>query len=139
MNREQGEKMKRILMAAVTLLASAGALADECDNADTQLALNMCTAQQFDAADKKLNQTWQVALKRAAPEQRELMKKAQQSWIKLRDADCAFVASGTEGGSVQPMIHNQCLADKTIEREAWLSSLLQCEEGDLSCPLPPAS
>ncbi|KJU18609.1 hypothetical protein SEEH1068_13394, partial [Salmonella enterica subsp. enterica serovar Heidelberg str. 83-1068] len=24
------------------------------------------------------------------------------------------------------------------EREAFLASLLQCEEGDLSCPLPPA-
>ena len=106
--------MKRILMAAVTLLVSAGALADECDNADTQLALNMCTAQQFDAADKKLNQTWQVALKRAAPEQRELMTKAPQSWITRRDADCAVVASGTEAGSVQPMIQILCLASNTI-------------------------
>jgi uncharacterized protein YecT (DUF1311 family) len=131
--------MKRILIAAATLLASAGALADECDNATTQSALNMCTAQQAQAADKKLNQTWQDALKRATPGQRELMKKAQLTWINLRDADCAFIASGTEGGSVQPMIHNQCIADKTIEREAWLASLLQCEEGDLSCPLPPAN
>lgn len=35
------------------------------------------------------------------------------------------------------MIANQCLADKTAEREAFLASLLQCEEGDMSCPLPP--
>ena len=55
----------------------------------------------------------------------------------LRDADCAFIGSGTEGGSVQPMIVNQCLAEKTVEREAFLASLMQCEEGDLSCPLPP--
>ncbi|MGK9172776.1 DUF1311 domain-containing protein [Yokenella regensburgei] len=130
--------MKIILIAAATLLASAGALADECDNASTQTAMNMCTAEQAQTADKKLNQTWQDALKRAAPAQRELMKKAQQAWITLRDADCEFIASGVEGGSVQPMIHNQCIADKTIEREAWLSSLLQCEEGDMSCPLPPA-
>jgi len=50
-----------------------------------------------------------------------------------------LIASGTEGGSVQPMIHNQCLHDKTAEREAFLASLMQCEEGDLSCPLPPAN
>lgn len=37
------------------------------------------------------------------------------------------------------MITNQCLADKTAEREAFLASLLQCEEGDMSCPLPPAN
>ena len=66
------------------------------------------------------------------------MKTAQQKWIALRDADCALVASGTEGGSVQPMIRSQCLTEKTVERTAWLESLLNCEEGDLSCPLPPA-
>jgi hypothetical protein len=55
----------------------------------------------------------------------------------LRDADCAFIASGAEGGSVQPMLINQCMADKTVEREAFLASLLQCEDGDQSCPLPP--
>ena len=59
--------------------------------------------------------------------------------IALRDADCAFLSSSTHGGSVQPMINSQCLTDKTTEREAFLASLLQCEEGDLSCPLPPAS
>lgn len=37
------------------------------------------------------------------------------------------------------MIVNQCLADKTNEREAYLATLMQCEEGDLSCPLPPGN
>ncbi|MBM3071287.1 lysozyme inhibitor LprI family protein [Enterobacter sp. RHBSTW-00994] len=131
--------MKRFLIAGAALLLSTSALADECANASTQLELNTCTAQQYQAADKKLNQTWQAALKRAAAPQRDLLKKAQQAWITLRDADCAFIGSGTEGGSVQPMIVNQCLAEKTVEREAFLASLMQCEEGDLSCPLPPAN
>ncbi len=90
---------------------SASALADECDKATTQLELNTCSAQQYQAADKKLNQTYQAAVKRAAAPQRDLLKKAQQAWI-TRDADCAFIGSGTEGGSVQPMIVNQCLAEK---------------------------
>jgi Uncharacterized protein conserved in bacteria len=76
-------------------------------------------------------------IKRAAAPQQALLKKAQQAWIALRDADCAFIGSGTEGGSVQPMIVNQCLAEKTMEREAFLASLMQCEEGNLSCPLSP--
>jgi hypothetical protein len=75
-------------------------------------------------------------MKRAAAPQRDLLKKAQLAWIALRDADCAFVGSGTEGGSVQPMIINQCMTEKTVEREAYLASMMQCEEGDLSCPLP---
>ncbi|WP_241692637.1 lysozyme inhibitor LprI family protein, partial [Enterobacter cloacae] len=59
------------------------------------------------------------------------------AWIALRDADCNFIGSGTEGGSVQPMIISQCLTEKTVEREAFLASLMQCEEGNLSCPLTP--
>ena len=131
--------MKHYLIAGAALLLSANALADECANASTQLELNTCTAQQYQAADKKLNQTYQAAIKRAAAPQRDLLKKAQQAWIALRDADCTFVGSRTEGGSIQPMIVNQCLTEKTVEREAFLASLMQCEEGDLSCPLPPAN
>ncbi|HII4319434.1 lysozyme inhibitor LprI family protein [Enterobacter cloacae] len=129
--------MKRFIIAGAALLLSASTLADECDNATTQLELNTCSAQQYQAADKKLNQTYQSAIKRAAAPQRDLLKKAQQAWIALRDADCNFIGSGTEGGSVQPMIISQCLTEKTVEREAFLASLMQCEEGDLSCPLPP--
>ncbi|MDK9607357.1 lysozyme inhibitor LprI family protein [Lelliottia wanjuensis] len=131
--------MKRVLIAGAVLLFSASALADECASATTQTDLNTCTAQQYQAADKKLNQTYQAAMKRAAAPQRELLKKAQQAWIALRDADCAFAGSGSEGGSVQPMIINQCMTEKTVEREAFLASLMQCEEGDLSCPLPPGN
>ena len=33
---------------------------------------------------------------------------------------------------MQPMIISQCLTEKTVEREAFLASLMQCEEGKLS-------
>ncbi|MBV7403577.1 lysozyme inhibitor LprI family protein [Enterobacter sp. ENT03] len=131
--------MKRTSLFFAAALLSAPALADDCGNASTQAELNSCTATQYQAADKKLNDTYSTAMKRADAPQRELLKKAQQAWITMRDADCAFISSATEGGSVQPMINNQCLHDKTVEREAWLASLLQCEEGDLSCPLPPGN
>lgn len=131
--------MKRILLATLALTASGLALADECNSASTQSDLNQCTAAQYQAADKKLNETYQQAQKRAPAAQREMLKKAQVAWIASRDADCELIGSGTEGGSVQPMVHNQCMTDKTAEREAFLASLLQCEEGDLSCPLPPAN
>jgi uncharacterized protein YecT (DUF1311 family) len=131
--------MKHVLIAGAALLLSTSALADECASASTQTELNTCSALQYQNADRKLNQTWQAVLKRAAVPQRDLLKKAQQAWITLRDADCAFAASGTEGGSIQPMIANQCMTEKTVEREAYLASLMQCEEGDLSCPLPPGN
>ncbi|MFY0129208.1 lysozyme inhibitor LprI family protein [Klebsiella aerogenes] len=131
--------MKRTLIAAAALLASGAAWADDCSNANTQTEMNQCAAAQYQAADKKLNETWQQALKRASGQQQELLKKAQQTWISLRDADCAFLASGAEGGSMQPMLISQCMTDKSVEREAFLASLLQCEDGDQNCPLPPAN
>ena len=44
---------------------------------------------------------------------------------RLRDADCKLMGSGTEGGTIQPMIINQCLTEKTAEREAFLATLMQ--------------
>ena len=131
--------MKRTLIAVAALLASGAAWADDCSNANTQTEMNQCAAAQYQAADKKLNETWEQALKRASGKQLELLKKAQQAWISLRDADCAFLASGAEGGSMQPMLISQCKTDKSVEREAFLASLLQCEDGDQNCPLPPAN
>lgn len=131
--------MKRTLIAVAALLASGAAWADDCSNANTQTEMNQCAAAQYQVADKKLNETWEQALKRASGKQLELLKKAQQAWISLRDADCAFLASGAEGGSMQPMLISQCMTDKSVEREAFLASLLQCEDGDQNCPLPPAN
>ncbi|WP_330986046.1 MULTISPECIES: lysozyme inhibitor LprI family protein [Enterobacterales] len=130
--------MKGLLLGASILLLSSAALADDCDNAKTQADMTTCTVNQLKAADGKLNAAYGTAMKRAPEATKTLLKTAQQKWIALRDADCALISSGTEGGSIQPMIHAQCLTDKTVERTAWLESLLNCEEGDMSCPLPPA-
>ncbi len=131
--------MRCILLAMITLIMSDLALADDCGNAGPQMAMNQCTANQYAVADQKLNKTYQAVLKRAESPQRELLKKAQQAWMVSRDADCELLSSRNELGSVRPMIHNLCLTDKTNEREAFLSVLLKCEVGDLSCPISSAN
>lgn len=130
--------MRSVILSMGLLIASASALAEDCGNAQNQMEMNTCAAAEYQAADKKLNETYATVLQRAPAAAQALVKTAQQKWIDLRDADCALVASGTEGGSIQTMVHRQCLSDKTAERTAWLESLLNCDEGDLSCPLPPA-
>ena len=72
--------MKRTLFTVMALLASGAALADECSNANTQTEMNQCAAAQYQAADKKLNDTWQHALQRAVGKQQTLLKQAQQAW-----------------------------------------------------------
>lgn len=130
--------MRRLLLGSGLLLLSAAALANDCDNAGTQAEMNQCAANQLQAADGKLNQVYNSAMARAPLATKALLKNAQLQWIALRDADCELIASGTEGGTLQPTVRSQCLMDKTVERTAWLESLLTCEEGDVSCPLPPA-
>lgn len=131
--------MKRMGLTVIALLMSSAALAQDCEKAATQMELNQCAGEEYKKADGELNAAYKKVFTRASKEQKDLLKQSQNAWIKVRDADCNFIASGVDGGSIQPMIFSQCLADKTRERTAYLDSLLQCEEGDLSCPLPPAS
>lgn len=131
--------MKRVGLTLIALLMSSAALAQDCEKAETQLELNTCAADEYKKADGELNAAYKKVFALASKEQHDLLKNAQNAWIKLRDADCDFIASGVEGGSIQPMIYSQCLTDKTRERTAYLESLLQCGEGDLSCPLPAAA
>lgn len=126
--------MKSVALFAFSLLLPGLALAANCDQAATQTEMNTCSAEQYQLADQQLNATWQKVNAMADSNQKNLLKKAQNAWISLRDADCALLASGSEGGSVQPMVRNQCLTDKTRDRDAFLASLTQCDEGDLSCP-----
>lgn len=115
--------MKPLLIAGAALLFSTSALADVCASANTQADMNSCTAQQYQAADKKLNQTYQTVMKRADAAQQPLLKKAQQAWIVLRDADCAFAASGSAGGQ-RPADDRQSVSGGKNHRARGLSCVL---------------
>ncbi|MBV4412142.1 DUF1311 domain-containing protein [Enterobacteriaceae bacterium YMB-R22] len=129
--------MKYTLPVIAGLMLTQTALAADCGNIQTQQEMNACAAAEYQKADQNLNETYQAILQRATPQQRQLLAEAEQAWIKVRDADCKFVSSGAVGGSAQALVLNQCLTDKTRERINFLSALTQCDEGDLSCPLPP--
>ncbi|MBK4716674.1 MULTISPECIES: lysozyme inhibitor LprI family protein [Tenebrionibacter/Tenebrionicola group] len=129
--------MKYTLPVIAGLMLTQTALAADCGNIQTQQEMNACAAAEYQKADQNLNETYQAILQRATPQQRQLLAEAEQAWIRVRDADCKFVSSGAVGGSAQALVLNQCLTDKTRERINFLSALTQCDEGDLSCPLPP--
>jgi len=116
------------------LLASSLAMADECANATTQLALNQCAAKKFNEQDKALNRTYGEYRKKLTEEQKKKLTEVQQIWINFRDKTCAFEASGVEGGSAYPMALAFCKADKTAARVKELNVLNNCKEGDTNCP-----
>jgi uncharacterized protein YecT (DUF1311 family) len=123
-----------LVLAASTSPAGA----QDCDAAEDQAMMNLCADRDYKAADAKLNAQYREITARLADDKaaREKLVKAQRSWIAFRDAECAFAASGVEGGSVYPMILGYCLAGLTQARSEDLAGYLSCEEGDLSCPVP---
>jgi uncharacterized protein YecT (DUF1311 family) len=102
--------------------------------AQTQSALNQSAGSTLAAADKTLNATYAKVMARLSPGGRTLLKTSQRAWLATRDADCAFVASAVEGGSLQPMIDADCRASETIARTKWLRRFVTCAEGDTACP-----
>lgn len=125
-------RLALITLLALTPLAHAAEV--DCKNATTQMDMNICAAQDFKRSDALLNQAYQQKMAQLSPEAKTLFKTAQRSWITYRDNDCKFMASGVEGGSVQPMIYSGCLQQKTEQRTKEITAILHCEEGDLSCP-----
>lgn len=115
------------------------AAAQDCDPADeSQAGMNICAAAGFKAEDSRLNKTYREIVGRLAddPDGKKLLVTAQRGWIAFRDAECAFATAGSAGGSIHPMLVSDCLADITKARAAQLATYLECEEGDMSCPVP---
>ena len=132
--------MRRILVVAglAAGLFSVPAFADDCDGAQSQSAMTACYGDAFKAADKALNATYGKVEHRLRddPDTKKLLVAAERAWIAFRDDECAFSASGTEGGSMYPMTVSICMTDLTDARTAQLAAFLHCEEGDMSCPVP---
>ncbi|MDR6918782.1 uncharacterized protein YecT (DUF1311 family) [Pseudomonas sp. 3296] len=128
----------RFFLALAPVLFTSMAFAVDCDNATDQTTMNQCAAQQNAAADKELNALYQQITTRlkAEPERKKLLVGAQRAWVTFRDAECKFSASGVEGGSVYPLIYSSCTTDLTKARVQTFRNYLQCQEGDVGCPVP---
>jgi uncharacterized protein YecT (DUF1311 family) len=112
-----------IATAALLLFAQAGAAQapDECDDPQTQQAMNACSAQEFAAADASLNQQWALTVAEMKDRDRGLpeggdgqpgyydtLLEAQRGWLVYRDAECLSESFFARGGSLQPTLAAQC-------------------------------
>jgi uncharacterized protein YecT (DUF1311 family) len=114
---------------------------EKCDPKDeTQSGMNICAAEEYRAEDAKLNKTYQEIVKRLVDdaESHKLLQVSQRAWIAFRDAECAFANNPNKDGSIYPLLMGQCLTALTKARNEQLGAYLNCEEGDMGCPVPPA-
>jgi uncharacterized protein YecT (DUF1311 family) len=114
-------EMLRVLLAPVLTLSVATALADSrCGKIERQDELNQCLGAELASADKALNSAY-GELRRMLPlERQELLKKAETSWISLRDKDCEFEASAAAGGTAYQALLLSCQLEATKARRRLL-------------------
>lgn len=132
----------RMVLIAVCILVThlpLPALAQDCTNAVSQAAMNACAAAEYKRSDAALNATYKELIRRRDGNDAaiRLLAAAQRAWLTFRDAECEFSTSGSEGGSVYPMLVSSCRAALTDARVEGLRGYLECQEGDLSCPVMP--
>jgi uncharacterized protein YecT (DUF1311 family) len=113
------------------------AMAAQCQGV-TQSEMNACAGQELRIADAALNASYSAILQRLKQNAgaRNKLLTAERAWMAFRDAECAFVTSGVDGGSIAPMVGLDCRANLTRRRQKDLAGYLSCAEGDLSCPVP---
>jgi len=126
-----------IACATFALVPAAQAQPVSCDKAQTQLDLNICGAQAFEEADKRLNTAYKALMKDLDGEVKQLTRDGQRAWITFRDKECLAQAGGERtqaSGSMWPMLHSMCLADLTRQRAQQIEERMgDCVGGGKSC------
>jgi len=126
--------------ATTSQTAKTPAKPEPCPEAKSQSDLNECYANLYQSADTKLNATYNNIVgfmkKNLSVAQHDnkavlvthnetsltKLLAAQRAWLAYRDAHCDSVKFQYEGGSIQPMIWSQCMAETTQQRITTLTN-----------------
>jgi uncharacterized protein YecT (DUF1311 family) len=103
----------RTFLTIALLLAAAPACADEdCNKATNQNEINRCAEDNYNEADRTLNDVWG----RLPDAAKAKLRAGERDWIARRDAACKAEAAESEGGSIYPTLLFSCMAEKTKAR-----------------------
>ena len=129
-------------MAALALgaaLLGAAEQAQDCADLPSQAAMNECADHAYRRTDAAVDAAYREIVARLAGNEAGLarLEAAQRAWIAFRDAECTFATAAATDGSGRPYLQATCLYDLAQTRLDQLQDYLDCQEGDLSCPVPP--
>lgn len=113
-----------------------------CDDPQVQQEMNWCAAQDFAAADAKLNAQWKITA--AAMKAQDVsfaeygdndtregyfesLLEAQRGWLRYRDAHCRVDGYTARGGSMESLLSATCKARLTRMRTEELKALIAIE------------
>ena len=98
-------------------------------SAQTQLEINQQAADSMHMADAERTAVYKQARNTGDATQKKLLLKAQQEWVRYKQAHCKAIAQNYDKGSMQPMILYNCIKELTKERTQKLKRYL--EQGGL--------
>jgi len=90
---------------------------------ETTAGMKMCTARETEVWDAILNAEYQQLLASLQGKATEKIRKAQRSWIVMRDGDCALSYDAFQGGTIAGVIAGSCMLDHTATRALQLHEL----------------
>lgn|SRR5690606_6481665 len=127
------------LLALSSVIPSVYSHPSDCTDAGDQRALNECTNNSYKKSDSELNQLYKEIKTRLKqdPDSAKKLAASQRSWITFRDAECDFATANSQDGSAYGIWVSLCRDRLTKARIKDFKAYLSCEEGDLSCPVPP--
>jgi len=99
--------------------------ADQEEPIQTQADRNAIAAQDYQAADAELNQSYEALISLLEGEERQMLIKAETAWIKYRDAEAEFEAYGWTGGTAYPLIYMSSLTSLTQSRIDEIKLILE--------------
>jgi uncharacterized protein YecT (DUF1311 family) len=91
------------------------------------VGIRACDSVELKRQDVRLNTAYQALSKLLSAADRAQLVAAQRSWLTFRKLDCDFRASREAGGSLAPVIADNCVIELTDARAATLEDLLKNE------------
>lgn len=127
----------RVLVGLIAIFPSTFAFAQDCSNPQTRMVTEQCAALHYEQSDAELNAIYNQIRSRlkSDAEAAAMLLNAQRNWLTFRDAECEFQShKGFRG--LRRLALNNCLDQLTQQRSAQLELYLNCQEGDIGCPVP---
>ena len=127
--------MPRLLTFCFCLLSTAATAQEiDCANAVTQMEMNQCAYDDWEAADADLNAAykramtllkgWDADLPEAEQGGAAALKDAQRAWVTFRNKACEVEGYAMKGGSAEPLLVYGCMRQLTEDRTAQLNGLV---------------
>lgn len=126
------KKMVCLILALMLSTSVVEAVGVKCNHDGNQMEMNQCAADDYAAADKKLNATWKKLMEKFKNDKTAIakLKAAQKAWIAFRDAEVDAMFACDEGdvsvcwGSMYPMLFNGELQSMTETRTERLQKYI---------------